>query len=91
MKKNFMGLKIIYTSEERKLFKSLNIPIKIQNYLNSLAYNPYLECCSPRNVIKNQRANCSEVAIFAAACLQFHNQTPFIMDLKAEKAKMTTM
>ena len=82
-----MKLKSLYTSKEKSLFRNLNSPIKIQKYLNTLDYNIYPECCSPRQVIKNQRANCSEGAIFAAACLQFHNQIPFIMDLRAEKTK----
>ncbi len=69
---------------EVKFLKQLNSPIKIQSFLENLEYNSVIECRSPRYVIKNRRAHCTEGAIFAAACLEFIGYPPLVVDLKAE-------
>jgi len=70
--------------DEIKFLKKLDSPIKIQSFLDGLKYNSLIECCSPRYVIKNHRAHCTEGAIFAAACLEFIGFPPLVIDLKAE-------
>jgi hypothetical protein len=76
---------VSWTDDEKELLKSLDTPWKIQCYLDSLSYNASDECKSPRYVIKNKKAHCSEGALFASACLQFHGYKPILMDLRADK------
>ncbi len=77
-----------YTKEEEKLFRRLNTPKKIQDYLNAVHFN-FDErggtCMSPRRVIKGHSADCVEGAVFAAAALEFHSQKPWILDLRSVK------
>jgi hypothetical protein len=73
-----------WNSEELKLLRQLDSPMKIQAFLDNLQYNSVIECRSPRYVIKNSRAHCTEGAIFAAACLEFIGYPPLVVDLKAE-------
>jgi hypothetical protein len=72
-----------WTKDESDLFKKLNNPDKIQDFLDSLAYNPNYECRSPRWVIRKKSAHCFEGALFAAAALQFHCNKPLLIDMKA--------
>lgn len=80
--------KFDYTKEEIKLFKKLNTPQKIQDFLNVLPFNFEKNgdtCMSPRMVIKEKKAHCIEGAIFAAAVLEFHGYKPYLMDLRSIK------
>jgi hypothetical protein len=64
-----------YTKAEEKIFRKLNTPAKIQDYLNSLAFNfneKWGTCMSPRRVIRERSADCIEGALFAAAALEYH-------------------
>jgi len=74
---------MIWTEEEQALFKKLSDPDKIQDFLDSLDYNPEYECRSPRWVIKRRKAHCFEGAIFAAAALRFQGYKPLLIDMKA--------
>ena len=77
-----------YTQEEMKLFRRLNTPQRIQDFLNTLTFDfedtidSYL---SPRDVIKHKRANCLTGALFASACLEFHGAKPLLLDLRVAK------
>ena len=77
-----------YSKTEVKLFKRLNSPKKIQDYINLLPFN-FDEgndtCMSPRLVIKNKTAHCMEGAMFAAAALEFHGWRPLVVDLRSVK------
>jgi hypothetical protein len=73
-----------WTSSEKRFFKSLNRPGKIQSYLNSLEYDPDCACRSPRFVIKEKKAHCFEGALFASAALRFLGHTPMLVDMKSE-------
>jgi len=75
-----------YTKSEIKLFKKLDSPKKIQDYLNSLKINFEKRgdtCYSPRFVIKHKMAHCMEGAMFAAAVLEYHGAKPLVMDLRS--------
>jgi len=74
-----------YTVEEIRLFRKLSTPAKIQDYLNSLAFNfeKGSYCMSPRFVVKNKKAHCVEGAVFASAVLEFHGFHPLIIDLRS--------
>ena len=57
------------TKDELKIFKKLNTPIKIQDFLDTLSINFEKEGdtnMSPRQVLKHKKAHCFEGALFAA-------------------------
>lgn len=71
--------------KEIKLFKRLNTPKKIQEYLNKIPINfekGKQTCMSLRMVLQKNRAHCMEAACFAAAVLWFHGHKPQLLDLK---------
>ncbi|MES2436781.1 MAG: hypothetical protein V4519_02115 [Patescibacteria group bacterium] len=71
---------------ELKKLRSLNSPIKIQDFLDTLPFNfePNGETnMSPRRVIREKKAHCMEAALFAAAVLWINGQEPIIINLKA--------
>jgi len=72
-----------WTKREINFFKRLNEPIKIQNFLDRIEYNPLVETSSPRWIIKEKRANCFEGALFAAAALRQIGHKPLLVDLTA--------
>lgn len=81
-------LRNTWTSTEIKLFKKLNSPQKIQNYLNSLQFNFEAEketCMSPRSVVEKGVAHCIEGAMLAASILKYHKKKPLLMHLRASK------
>ncbi len=72
-----------WNHEELAFLKSLDKVIKIQDFLDSIDYNPRYECRSPRYVIKTRSAHCFEGALFAASALNFLGHKPLIVDMKA--------
>ena len=70
-----------WTKREIRLFKALPSPIKIQHYLNAIAYDPEYATSSPRRVIKEKKANCFEGALFAAAALRQIGHKPLLVDI----------
>ena len=75
------------SKSELAIFKRLNTPIKIQDFLDALPINfeekeeTYL---SPRRVLREHKAHCLEGALLAAAILWFHNEPPLLLDLKTK-------
>jgi hypothetical protein len=74
---------MLWTKGELALFKKFNTPIKIQRYLNKLAYDPEPGTASPRFVMKEKKANCFEGALFAAAALRRIGHPPLLVDMRA--------
>jgi len=72
-----------WTNDEMALLRTLDSPGKIQDFLDSLDYNPDYECRSPRWVIRRRKAHCFEGALFAAAALRFIGFKPLLVDMKA--------
>ena len=75
----------ILTSPERRVFKKISSPRKIQDYLDALPINFELSGesnFSPRRVFKEKKAHCLEGAVFAAAALACHGQRPLLMDFR---------
>ncbi|MDP3996853.1 MAG: hypothetical protein Q8P86_04150 [bacterium] len=73
------------TKAEFLLFKKLNSPVKIQNFLERLPINFEEDkdtLFSPRRVLKEKKAHCFEGALFAAAALWVNGEKPLIMDLE---------
>ncbi|HYC79464.1 MAG TPA: hypothetical protein VEC17_00365 [Candidatus Binatia bacterium] len=74
------------SKQEEKIFRRLDKPKKIQDFLDTLSINfePKGDTCSsPRVVLKRKSAHCIEAAIFAAAVMTYHRQYPLLLDLKA--------
>lgn len=74
------------TPAETKLFKELNTPQKLQDYLQYVPFNFEKQgetLRSPRDVIKHYKAHCMEGALFAGAVLWFHGYNPALLDLRA--------
>jgi hypothetical protein len=72
--------------KEFRIFKKLNSPKKIQNFLDTLPIN--LEeggrtCRSPLEVLERKEVHCIEGAMFSAACLWFHGERPLLLDLRS--------
>lgn len=73
-----------WTNAEKNFFNTLNSPIKIQEFLDNINYDPLEGSVSPRYVIKELKANCFEGAVFAAAALENIGYKPLILDLVAD-------
>ena len=72
-----------WTKEEILLLGSFRDPWAVQEFLDSIEYNPNEECRSPRWVMKKRAAHCFEGALFAAAALEFIGYRPLIVDMRA--------
>ena len=81
-----MNTKFNLNKDEISLFRRLNTPKKIQDFLDTIPIN-FDEgndtCMSPRMLLKMKKAHCIEGAYFAATALWFHGQKPLLLDLKA--------
>jgi hypothetical protein len=73
----------LWTQAELRLFEKLSSPIRIQRYLNGLAYDPDYGARSPRWVIKEGKAHCFEGALFAAAALRRLGHRPLLVDVRS--------
>jgi len=74
------------TKAEYKIYKKLNTPIKIQDFLETLPENFYERkdtCYSPRIVLQKRRAHCLEGAFLGASLLWYHGRPPLLLDLQA--------
>src|SRR5690349_15349561 len=74
------------TSRERRQFARLDTPQKIQDFLDTLPANfePNGDThMSPRRVLRERVAHCTEGAILAAACLVFHGHDAYLIDLRS--------
>ncbi|MDR3609396.1 MAG: hypothetical protein P4L27_02405 [Ignavibacteriaceae bacterium] len=65
---------------EFEYFKKFKKPHDIQLFLNSVRYNPDHGTNSPAKVMRMQKANCFEGALFAAAALKALGHKPLIVD-----------
>ncbi len=72
-----------WNAAERSLFGRLDAPLKIQEWLNRIRYDPDLGTRSPRWVIRERKANCFEGAIFAAAALRTLGHPPLLVDMRS--------
>lgn len=73
-----------WDSKEREFLGKLSHPWKVQEWLDSIDYDPDPESRSPRFAMKERRAHCFEGALFAAACLREMGHPPLLVDLRAE-------
>lgn len=73
-----------FTKREYDTLKRLLTPIKIQDFLDTFAFNFEKKGdthMSPRRGLREKKANCIEGALLAAAALWIHGEPPLIMNL----------
>lgn len=73
------------TPTERRLFRRLNTPTKVQDFLESMPVNFELQSLtykSPRQSLATGSAHCLEGALLGAAVLAFHGHKPLLMDFQ---------
>jgi hypothetical protein len=70
-------------NSELKPLKQFKKPHDIQLFLNNVRYNPDKGTNSPGKVLRMNKANCFEGALFAAAALRMMGHKPLIVDLMA--------
>ncbi len=79
-------LRSILSAPELKIFRKLNSPGKIQDFIDSLPVNMEHDrrtYMSPRRVLATGQAHCVEGAMLAAAVLAFHGERPLLLDFQA--------
>ena len=70
--------------EERAVWDGLTSPRKIQDFLDTLVYEPdYANRC-PLRVLRERRGHCFDGALFAAAALRRLGYPPLVVDLFPE-------
>lgn len=69
---------------EMEVFRRFKTPSDIQRYLNRIPYDPDPGTSSPGVVAVEEKANCFEGSLFAAAALRVLEYKPLIVDLMAE-------
>lgn len=69
---------------ETKVFHRFRKPYDIQEFLNAIPYDPDSGTSSPGVVALEQKANCFEGSLFAAAALRLLGYKPLIVDMMAE-------
>ena len=78
-----------FTKEQKALFKKLNTPAKVQDFLNSIPINfeedKINSLKSPLMVMRKWNAHCIEGAILGAYILSLHGHKPLLINLKANK------
>jgi hypothetical protein len=77
-------LRALLSPDESAVFKKLSNPNTIQDYLDSFPINfsTVGDVLSPRRVLEENTAQCLEGALFAAASLAYHGQTPLLLDFQ---------
>ena len=74
------------TREETDIFRKLNTPEKIQDFLTSIPINfePQGDTCySARLALKMNRCHCIEAAFIAAGALLLHGEKALLLDFQA--------
>ena len=78
--------------QEFKIFKKLNSPTKIQDFLDTVPINFERRgdtCRSPLMVLRRNQAHCMEGAQLAAAIFWYHRKPPLLLDLKTTDDDMS--
>jgi len=73
----------MWTPTELARIHRFKKPYDIQQFLDSIPYNPVGECRSPRKVLADPKAHCFEGALFGAAMLRELGYLPLIVDMVA--------
>jgi hypothetical protein len=81
--RNRRAEELSWTAGEKRVLDRLDSPRAIQDFLDSMPYNPEPVCRSPREVLRVRRAHCMEGALFAAAAINRLGQPSLLVDLRA--------
>lgn len=76
--------------EEFTIFKKLNSPRKVQDFIDTLGMNfehKRETYRSPLMALRSGEAHCAEGALLAAAIFWYHGQPPLLLDLKVVRNK----
>jgi hypothetical protein len=79
-------IRSVLSAGELKVFRKLDSPRRIQDFIDALAINMELDggtYMSPRRVLASGQAHCLEGALLAAAVLAFHGARPLLLDFQA--------
>lgn len=78
-----------FTNREISLFKKLNTPEKVQDFLNTIPINHELDGVdrvkSPVMVLRENNAHCIEAAMLGAYILSLHGYKPLLLHLETTK------
>jgi hypothetical protein len=74
---------MLWTASDRRLFRRLSSPGRIQAFLDGLAYRAEDRPACPLQVARERRAHCLDGALFGAAALRRLGHPPLLMDLRA--------
>lgn len=78
-----------FTKSELGLFKKLNTPAKVQDFLNTIPFNHEESGVgnlkSPVRVLREKNAHCIEAAILGAYILSTHGYKPLLLHLETTK------
>ena len=72
------------TADERDRLATLNTPRKIQDFLDSIVYEPEYFNRSPLRVLQESRGHCLDGALFGAYVLSRLGDPPLVVDLLPE-------
>jgi len=76
----------VLSPAERRAFAQLSSPIRIQEFLDSLAYNPEEgRFLSPLSVLREGMAHCFEGSVFAALALKKLGYRPLLVNMFPEE------
>lgn len=78
-----------FSKKELALFKKLNTPAKVQDFLNTIPINHEVDGIdrvkSPVKVLREKNAHCIEAAILGAYILSLHGHKPLVLHLETTK------
>lgn len=72
----------LFTRRQLQTLRRLDSPIRIQEFLDQLAYSTDPIYRSPRRVLDDRRAHCADGALFAAAALRRIGFPPLVTEMK---------
>jgi len=66
-----------------RTLRALKTPMRIQKFIDELAYQYADTAWSPERVLRERKGHCMEGALLAAAALRVNSHPPLVMDLEA--------
>jgi len=79
LKRDTFGL----SYENLRTLRALNIPTKIQKFLDALTYQYADTAWSPARALREGKGHCLEGAMLAAAALRVNGRPPLLLDLES--------
>jgi hypothetical protein len=70
------------SAKDVRTLRSLNMPVKIQKFIDGLTYQYADTAGSPQRVLRERAGHCLEGALLAAAAFRLNGRPPLVMDLE---------